>query len=231
MYVRRKALTATQVQHLSRSIDPVHFEMNVSATLNVFRLLVQPQLCQPHLTVSSFDKIPVPLFFSRYQTNHPQIKAIVLDKDNCFAKAHDDKVWPAYNEQWEQLRKAYPDASLLIVSNSAGTNDDKGHEQAKILEDRTGVTVLRHTTKKPGCHEEIMDYFKKKGIVEGPHQVAVVGDRLFTDMLMANMMGAWGIWVRDGVVRSESLICRIERSVYDKLTNGSSPVTPPTPRV
>lgn len=197
--------------------------MNVSATLNVFRLLLSPQLCLPHLTVTSFDRIPLPLPGSM-----PKIKAIVLDKDNCFAKAHDDKVWPAYVDQWQRLREQFPGAQLLIVSNSAGTNDDIGHVQAKLLEERTGVTVLRHSTKKPGCHGEIMDYFLGKKLVNGPHEVAIVGDRLFTDMLMANMMGSYGIWVRDGVFRSESLICRIERAVYDRLV--SSGVVPPSPR-
>lgn len=35
--------------------------------------------------------------------------------------------------------------------------------------------------------------------VTHPSQVCVVGDRLFTDMMMANMMGSWGLWVKDGV--------------------------------
>ena len=38
--------------------------------------------------------------------------------------------------------------------------------------------------------------------VSHPSQVAVVGDRLATDMLMANMAGMWGVWVRDGVEQS-----------------------------
>lgn len=117
------------------------------------------------------------------------------------------------------------------MSNSAGTNDDKNHEQAKILEERTGVAVLRHSTKKPGCHTEIMDYFLKNNIVSGPEEVAVVGDRLFTDVLMANMMGSWSIWVRDGVIRSESLICKIERGVYSQLTQRSNPLLPPLPKL
>ena len=41
-----------------------------------------------------------------------------------------------------------------------------------------------------------------------PDQIAVVGDRLLTDMCLANQMGAWGVWVRDGVVprREKSLV-------------------------
>jgi phosphatidylglycerophosphatase GEP4 len=35
--------------------------------------------------------------------------------------------------------------------------------------------------------------------VTRPDQIAVVGDRLSTDIMMANMMGSYGVWVRDGV--------------------------------
>ena len=36
-----------------------------------------------------------------------------------------------------------------------------------------------------------------------PEHVAVVGDRLTTDVMMANMMGSYAVWVRDGVVPVE----------------------------
>lgn len=182
---------------------------NLSATLNILRLAINPQLCMPQFVVPTFNELPVPL-----PITDSKIKAIVLDKDNCFAKAHDDKVWPEYTDKWNQLKKEYPNASLLIVSNSAGTNDDKNHRQAEILETRTGVPVLRHSTKKPGCHGEIMQYFKQQGVCQHPSEVAVVGDRLFTDMIMANIMGAKGVWVNTGVVQSNSLICKIERWWY-----------------
>jgi len=74
-----------------------------------------------------------------------------------------------------------------------------------------------------------MEYFLKNKIVSGPEEVAVVGDRLFTDVLMANMMGAWSVWVRDGVIRSESLICKIERGVYNQFTQRANPMLPPIP--
>lgn len=179
---------------------------NLSATINILRLLTNPQLCMPHIIVPTFNNLAIPI-----QNPNGEIKAIVLDKDNCFAKNHDDKVWPEYSEKWEELMKMYPGAKLLIVSNSAGTNDDKDHQQAQILEKRTGVSVLRHSTKKPGCSEEIMDYFRVNKVCQDASEVAVVGDRLFTDMIMANMMGATGVWVSVGVIQSESLICKIER--------------------
>lgn len=67
---------------------------NISATLNVSRLAYNPSLCLPHLTVASFDKMAIPFKIP----NHEDIviKGVVLDKDNCFAKDHDDKIWKDY---------------------------------------------------------------------------------------------------------------------------------------
>lgn len=200
---------------------------NASAVLNVSRLAYNPSLCLPHLAVESFDKLPIPLAIPGKAAN---IKGIVLDKDNCFAKDHDDKVWPAYEKTWEQLRKSYPAKHILIVSNSAGTNDDVDYVQAEKLERDTGVTVLRHPTKKPGCHAEIMAYFAEQGITRAD-EIAVVGDRLLTDILMANMMGAWGVWLSEGVELSNKIFPRAERYVYDKMVaSRDDPFVPPNPQ-
>ncbi|EGV62560.1 phosphatidylglycerophosphatase [Yamadazyma tenuis] len=201
---------------------------NVSATLNVSRLAANPSLCLPHLSVTSFDKIPIPFQIPNHE--NAVIKGIVLDKDNCFAKDHDDKVWKDYEDTWKKLQKTYPKEHILIVSNSAGTNDDIDHQQAATLEVNTGVTVLRHPTKKPGCFNEILEYFKTQGITK-PSEIIVVGDRLFTDMLMANMMGAWGLWISEGVEESQKLFPRLERGLFNKLVTQRSdnPFVPPTP--
>ena len=65
--------------------------------------------------------------------------------------------------------------------------------------------MLPHDTKKPGCGPEIMEYFRKypETKVTRPDQIAVVGDRLTTDVMMANMMGGYAVWVKDGVVPLE----------------------------
>lgn len=67
--------------------------------------------------------------------------------------------------------------------------------------------MLAHASKKPGCGADIMAYFKKypETGVTSPEQVAVVGDRLSTDVLMANLMGSWAVWLRDGVVTREEI--------------------------
>lgn len=106
-------------------------------------------------------------------------------------------------QHFEKLKAAYPGRRLLVVSNTAGaTTWDKDLRLAAEVEKNTGVHVLSHSVKKPGCGSEIMEYFKKHpetGVTDPAH-IAVVGDRLTTDMMLANMMGGWGFWIRDGVV-------------------------------
>ncbi|KAF2453594.1 mitochondrial PGP phosphatase [Lineolata rhizophorae] len=201
--------------------------MNISGTLNVFRLLRDPTLCLPHVIVSTFNQLPVPLSNAE---NSVDIRAIVLDKDNCFAVPHQNEVYEAYKEKFKALRSAYPGSRLLIVSNTAGTRSDPSHKEAELLERNTGVAVLRHNTKKPGCHSEILSYFRQANDVEitSPGQIAVVGDRLFTDVMMANLMGATGVWVRDGAVGRNSLFARTENTLFEFLRRKG--YNPPEPR-
>ena len=187
------------------------FSMNVSATVNVFRLLAKPSLCLPHATLSTFNDIPIPISkaFQHYSgEKQPDIRAVILDKDDCFAWPKTNEIYKPYEDKFRNLRKAYPGSKLLIVSNSAGTNDDRDDVEARALEQSTGVIVLRHAIKKPGCGSQILDYLRGRpeSGVERPDQIAIVGDRLFTDVMMANMMGAWGVWVKEGIVKEKSLV-------------------------
>ena len=109
-------------------------------------------------------------------------------------------------EHFQALKEAFPGRRLLIVSNSAGTSSlDPSLSHASAVQISTGVDVLVHSTKKPGCGPEIMEYFRKhpETGVTRPEQIAVVGDRLTTDVMMANLMGGYAVWVRDGVTGPE----------------------------
>ncbi len=50
-----------------------------------------------------------------------------------------------------------------------------------------------------------MEYFRKypETGVTRPDQIAIVGDRLTTDVMMANLMGSYAVWVKDGVITVE----------------------------
>ncbi|CAN6608828.1 phosphatidylglycerophosphatase Gep4p, mitochondrial [Trichomonascus vanleenenianus] len=194
--------------------------MNISGTVNALRLLYNPSLFLPQVVVSNFGQLPVPI--PPKSASSPKIGVVVLDKDNCFAEPHKAEVFAEYLPVWQKLKDTYGPDRLLIVSNTAGSNDDDGHNEARILEQRTGVKVFKHTMKKPGCHYEIVHYLKARGLITSPEEVAVVGDRLMTDVLMANIMGAQSVWVKDGVVPSTSVFTAFEQSFYRYMTKGKT---------
>lgn len=88
---------------------------------------------------------------------------------------------------------------------------------AATLEANTGVKVMPHTQKKPGCHQEIESFCKTRGLITDTNQIAVVGDRLMTDVLMANLMGAQSVWISKGVVPSKNVLVKFERCLYNAL--------------
>lgn len=137
---------------------------------------------------------------------------------------------PFIQEKFKALLTTYTPSNILIVSNSSGTlSKDPNGTAADILERNTGVTVLRHTLKKPACGDEIMAWFRQQAqareagqdheksgghdeakAVTHPSQICVIGDRLFTDVVLANTMGARAIWIKKGVVPDRGVVTRVE---------------------
>lgn len=75
----------------------VTMNLNLSGFLNVFRLIAKPSLCLPHATVSTFNDLPSPLekAFER-SSRKSVIKAVILDKDDCFAYPDTNEIHPPY---------------------------------------------------------------------------------------------------------------------------------------
>jgi phosphatidylglycerophosphatase GEP4 len=71
---------------------------NLSATFNIFRVLARPSSCLPHATVSTFNELPMPLSraFEGLRKEKVSIRAVVLDKDDCFAKPKENEVFEPY---------------------------------------------------------------------------------------------------------------------------------------
>ena len=70
---------------------------NVSATLSLFRLIAKPASCLPQSTISTFNQLPIPLnkaFNEKYR--NVDIRAVVLDKDNCFAYPNSNEIHKPY---------------------------------------------------------------------------------------------------------------------------------------
>ena len=71
--------------------------LNLSASLNVFKLLSRPSLCLPHATIATFNDLPIPLDSAFKQKGRDvDIRAVVLDKDDCFAYPETSEVYGPY---------------------------------------------------------------------------------------------------------------------------------------
>lgn len=100
--------------------------MNVSATVNVLRLLSKPSVCLPHATLSTFDRLPIPVskaFITANGTVAPDIRAIVLDKDNCFAKPKENVIYGPYAVC--PLHPLLPNSAVLRLESSPALIDDR----------------------------------------------------------------------------------------------------------
>lgn len=71
--------------------------LNLSASLNIFKLILNPSLCLPHATIPTFRDLPIPLdpAFQKDGKKVP-IQAVVLDKDDCFAVPETNEVHAPY---------------------------------------------------------------------------------------------------------------------------------------
>lgn len=71
--------------------------LNLSASVNVFKLLLKPGICLPHHTISTFNDLPIPLGKGLLRDGRTvNIKAVVLDKDDCFAYPGSKEVYEPY---------------------------------------------------------------------------------------------------------------------------------------
>lgn len=185
-----------------------------------------PASLLPHATVPNFTCLPVPISSglpTLASGRKPTIRALVLDKDGTLCPPETSTIHPAYLAKLEKL-KASPEfaenrSSILIVSNTAGSTPRPDHEaEAVLLEKELGVPVLRQQPgrKKPLCGSDVLAFFGEHGVTENPTEIAFVGDRLATDVLVAKELGSWSYWCSDGW-RDPSAPDRDYRGIFSKI--------------
>ncbi|CRG83116.1 hypothetical protein PISL3812_00464 [Talaromyces islandicus] len=183
----------------------------------------------------------------------PSIRALVLDKDNTLCPPNSIDFPTRYLQKLESLRTSPTSPfnqtrnpfGVLIVSNTAGSRPAYEPE-ARALEARLqhlDIPVFRvHNNKrKPFCGADVLAWFREKGVVSSADEIAVVGDRLGTDVLMAAQMGAWSVWCKNGVTHGvgkqadrvdmdyRGFLAKVEVAMerYLRETRGLSPRVPP----
>ncbi len=82
-----------------------------------------------------------------------------------------------------------------------------------------GISVIRHDKKKPAVHEDIMHHFQARE----EHLIAIVGDRILSDVVMGNHLGMFTIYVDPLHVDKENSMVRLVRGFENKVLPWISP--------
>ncbi|KAI0628389.1 mitochondrial PGP phosphatase-domain-containing protein [Trametes polyzona] len=157
---------------------------NLPGVLVPFHLLVNPRLVVPSIVVKDIRQLDFPAL---YRAGY---RGAVFDKDNCLTIPHEDRLVPELVEAWQECRETFGPGNVLIVSNTAGSHLDAGEIEAESVSHHLSVPVLRHTSLKPSyaCIKSIHAYFASLPRPVKDEELVVVGDRLLTDIVMANRM-------------------------------------------
>ncbi|KIM40364.1 hypothetical protein M413DRAFT_178023 [Hebeloma cylindrosporum] len=158
--------------------------LNIPGLLVPFQLLIYPRLVVPALVVKDIRQID---FCALKRAGY---RGAVFDKDNCLTLPHRDTIVPELQKSWEICRETFGEDNVLIVSNSAGTKLDAGGIQSESVTHHLKVPVLRHKAYKPAysCIAGIRRYFSSLRSPILDHELIIVGDRVFTDVVIANRM-------------------------------------------
>lgn len=153
------------------------------------------------------------------------IKVLCFDKDNTLmlpsSSFHSNdnsnnnnlEIKESFLKLFGELKK---DFKISIISNSAGNySKDKDFIQASMIESKYGINVIRHQRSKPFCTNEFLAHFSlfKKD------EIILIGDRLFTDILMANKMGIKSVFVHPLTEAGEGKLISFLRKIEFKILN------------
>ena len=154
-------------------------------------------LALPHLEVSTIADLDF------HKLRSIGCRGLVFDKDNTLTEPYADEVAPALTDALSQARDAFGDERVAVLSNSAGTPDDRNFEQAARIERSLGLPVLRRPHKKPQGFESVLAHF---GDGCDPSTLVMIGDRYLTDVTFGNLHGML-------CVRTEQLTTRGDNPV------------------
>eukprot|EP01121_Diplochlamys_sp_Union-15-3_P011030 TRINITY_DN3165_c0_g1_i4.p1 TRINITY_DN3165_c0_g1~~TRINITY_DN3165_c0_g1_i4.p1 ORF type:complete len:208 (-),score=10.18 TRINITY_DN3165_c0_g1_i4:4-627(-) len=151
---------------------------NFAAVKRLSTVFKNKSLVVPHFRVEDVRQID----FKRL--NSAGFKGVIFDKDNTLTVPYHFDVHPILKNAVKEFQFIFG-KHAVVFSNTIGSKyDSPNFEQAKHFESVTGIPVIRHQEQKPGGFREIMDYFKCE-----PHELVLVGDRYFTDIMFGNTYG------------------------------------------
>uniref|UniRef100_A0A7S3HZI1 Uncharacterized protein n=1 Tax=Favella ehrenbergii TaxID=182087 RepID=A0A7S3HZI1_9SPIT len=182
-------------------------------------LLVKRANFVPHVRAHS------PAYVNYRKLHGLGIRHIVFDKDNTLTQPYTRDY---FNKEIEhallkECKEVFGEANVAILSNSAGSRDDPDHAEAKVIEQSLKLPVIRHELKKPAVHDDIMHHFNARE----EHFVAIVGDRILSDVILGNHLGMFTIYVDPLHVANENFVVKFVRAFENKALGWVCPRDPP----
>ena len=141
----------------------------------------------------------------------------MFDKDNTLTVPYVKDLHEPIRPALRQCEEAFG-ADFAILSNSAGSSDDPGHEEAKLLEERFGIEVIRHRYKKPHVREDILR--QRAGL--RPEEVCVIGDRILADIVMGNRHGFLTVKTEPFETATENSLVKLSRAFENRFLRNLS---------
>ena len=185
----------------------VHQWLNLAGISFTGRVAMQPHLAVPHLSLTSVSDLDFDAL------RRAGAEAVVFDKDNCLTLPYGDSLHPLAKEAWASACRVFG-SRALVLSNSAGGPDDPDGSGARALEEQLGVdeghVVRHHAHRKPACAHQLL---AAAGCTDTPHRVVMVGDRLLTDIAMANAAGCMSVLVAPFTVIGDNPAAAVTRAV------------------
>lgn len=159
--------------------------LNTKALLTFASVLRRPSLMVPHVSVATISEIDFKAL------KEQGIAAVMFDKDNTITAPYSNTIHSLASTGIDNAIEVFGREKVAILSNSAGTRDDKDYQDAIEIETSLGISVIRHDEKKPGGLAESLEHFQ----LTDPASLCMVGDRLLTDIVFGNLHGMLTIHV------------------------------------
>ena len=142
-----------------------------------------------------------------------EIKSLIIDLDQTLCINKEKEIYAPFKDKFYSLRKEF---KICILSNPPGSiNDMETIKRFNYIENKYSVKLIHSKRKKPNKE----GFLKALSFLEtSPNQTAMIGDRLFTDVLGANQCSIFSILV--GPITREkdpTKLISVIRSIENKI--------------
>jgi phosphatidylglycerophosphatase GEP4 len=187
--------------------------LNIEGFFSTFPYIFKPSLLKPDLKYKNITQIN-----SETLKNEFNIKYLVIDKDNTLTIPYINEYGnDQIKEKINEFKHFFGENNMALLSNSAGSSDDKDYKELEIVENNLKLFVIKHKNKKPNVNEEINEHFhlfnKNNKLNIKNKEICIIGDRLFVDVLMGKKYGFFTILLEPIDYTKENIMVKLVRKI------------------